>query len=393
MNELIEAKPIGDFNVDPFGKGKQRFSDLGKAVKQYSDSINQARQGFVAAGYWLKKMSDESLYRGYPKNEMESYWIFNDFVEGILGVSHSSAYRMIEIYQLFGTLIDGEPRLRPEYEAFSMSQLTEIGGLISIYGSKIVELVDSSFTVKEIRRLKEAAKTVSLGVVGGDSQLFLTEVKREFDRWKNQSKKLKADTVPTTTELDRICEEVAFEDVVTSESESEAVAEDENEATEDEPEAVLEVTERELDCVCEQFAFEDAIAGKCEVIEDESEDDDGDESELEAESERGAFKKWKLNNKAAREAFLADYRNWRCLGCFEPLGLTFYEIQVGEMRLIAGETLRFNFLGNLEPCVRYFPLGITIGGYQHKSFSLFGLVTECQLVDWLTKYGPREVTL
>lgn len=115
---------------------------------------------FVYLGQLLKKVKDEglSIYIMRPGHAWEGlyggYGSFEEYVREAYGLSKTTAYTLIGVYETFGT---GTGELAPAYAKYSYSALAEMLPLSADARAKVTP----EMTVKEIRALKAAETAVS----------------------------------------------------------------------------------------------------------------------------------------------------------------------------------------------------------------------------------------
>lgn len=106
--------------------------------------MKQIKNGFVAAGYYMKQMRDNEYYKDYG---YETIW---DFAEDRYGIKKATASRWMAINDKFSK--DGNsPILAVEYQEFERSQLQE---MLYLEDSQL-KRVTADMTVKEIREIRK----------------------------------------------------------------------------------------------------------------------------------------------------------------------------------------------------------------------------------------------
>lgn len=122
--------------------------DICRNVAKISDS-------YVYIGKLLSDIRDNDLYTGMirPNTSYKTvsayYGTFEDYVKERFGLKRSSAYAFINVYKTFG--MPGGTKLKPKYEAYNYSQLSE---MLSLPEAKRDE-IKPEMTVKEIREIKK----------------------------------------------------------------------------------------------------------------------------------------------------------------------------------------------------------------------------------------------
>lgn len=106
--------------------------------------MKQIKNGFVAAGYYMKQMRDNEYYKDYG---YETIW---DFAEDRYRIKKATASRWMAINDKFSK--DGNsPILAVEYQEFERSQLQE---MLYLEDSQL-KRVTADMTVKEIREIRK----------------------------------------------------------------------------------------------------------------------------------------------------------------------------------------------------------------------------------------------
>ena len=130
--------------------------EIGRTIRHISSK-------FVYLGQLLKKVKDEglSIYITRPESEAErlygGYGSFEEYVREAYGLSKSTAYTLIGVYETFGT---GTGELAAAYRKYSYSALAEMLPLSEAARAKVTP----EMTVKEIRALKAAETAVGTGL-------------------------------------------------------------------------------------------------------------------------------------------------------------------------------------------------------------------------------------
>lgn len=112
-----------------------------------NDEMRNIKNGFVAAGFYMKYIRDNELYKeaGYS-----SIW---EFAESNYGISKTTASRWMAINDKFSKG-GNSPFLEEQYECFEKSQLQEMLYL----DDKQMEKVKPEMTTKEIRGIRKEEK-------------------------------------------------------------------------------------------------------------------------------------------------------------------------------------------------------------------------------------------
>ena len=111
------------------------------------EKMDVMKKNFIAAGYYMKYIRDNELYR---EDGYESIW---EFAEDNYGIRKSTASRWMAMNDKFSQG-GNSPNLADEFKGFEKSQLQEMLHL----DDKQIETVTPDMTVKEIREVRKPAK-------------------------------------------------------------------------------------------------------------------------------------------------------------------------------------------------------------------------------------------
>ena len=124
------------------------------------EKMDVMKKNFIAAGYYMKYIRDNELYR---EDGYESVW---EFAEDNYGIRKSTASRWMAMNDKFSQG-GNSPNLADEFKGFEKSQLQEMLYL----DDKQIEEVTPDMTVKEIREVRKPEKKTSIerGCITGKS--------------------------------------------------------------------------------------------------------------------------------------------------------------------------------------------------------------------------------
>ena len=124
------------------------------------EKMDVMKKNFIAAGYYMKYIRDNELYR---EDGYESIW---EFAEDNYGIRKSTASRWMAMNDKFSQG-GNSPNLADEFKGFEKSQLQEMLYL----DDKQIEEVTPDMTVKEIREVRKPEKKspIERGCITGKS--------------------------------------------------------------------------------------------------------------------------------------------------------------------------------------------------------------------------------
>jgi hypothetical protein len=99
------------------GKMIERGERLHEAMQKIKEGMSSACFGYLQAGQYLNVIKKEKLWRDYSPAISFGQW-----VQGEIGISKSTAYHMIAVYEKFGQLVLGNP----EYHGIEYSHLVAL---------------------------------------------------------------------------------------------------------------------------------------------------------------------------------------------------------------------------------------------------------------------------
>lgn len=154
LEERYEIKPL----TIPHWVCDKEKEDLLKTsydeiVKLLSETYITVKKNFIRIGYLLWTIKRGDLYECAQKNKYDNYPRFRSdsfelFCKDYFGLSKSSVYAYISVYEKYGTALG--TAVREEYKDFEYSQLLEI----SYLPEDIASSATSNMSVSEIRKLK-----------------------------------------------------------------------------------------------------------------------------------------------------------------------------------------------------------------------------------------------
>lgn len=127
-------------------KELRAVDSLEEATRIIRNELENITEGFIAVGYYLKKVRDDGMY------SQEGYASLFEYAKETFGISRFTAARFMEINDKYS--IGGySPQIEDRWRGYGSSKLTEMLGL----PEEIAEEVPKEATVADIR---EAKKTI-----------------------------------------------------------------------------------------------------------------------------------------------------------------------------------------------------------------------------------------
>lgn len=122
---------------------------LQEHIEDIKRSMQKVGVGLVEIGFHLKEIRDNGL------EQEKGYIDIWNLAEGEFGFSKSATSRMIGIFEQYGTVEFGTPKLRGEYAEFGKGQLIEMLNI----PEEIREEIPTTATITQIRETKSILKS------------------------------------------------------------------------------------------------------------------------------------------------------------------------------------------------------------------------------------------
>ena len=124
------------------------FTRFEENVRLFFLHVGRVQQDFVLCGYYLNLIKRENLYRYCVQDGKQGYTNFYTFCERVLGVSETSAKRLIAINQRF---CNNERELPERYQKFGASKLA----IMATFENGLEEKITPSVTVSSLEKLRK----------------------------------------------------------------------------------------------------------------------------------------------------------------------------------------------------------------------------------------------
>ncbi len=124
------------------------FTRFEENVRLFFLHVGRVQQDFVLCGYYLNLIKRENLYRYCVQDGKQGYTNFYTFCERVLGVSETSAKRLILINHRF---CDNERELPERYQNFGASKLA----IMATFENGLEEKITPTITVQKLEKLRK----------------------------------------------------------------------------------------------------------------------------------------------------------------------------------------------------------------------------------------------
>ena len=124
------------------------FSDLLRYVEDFEHFAKRIQEDFIRCGYFLNLIKRQGLYRYCIQEGQQGYTDFYCFCSERLGVSRSTAQRLIDINAYF---CKNGPEIPVRYENYGASKLA----IMSTFKNGLEKKLNPSVTVRQLEKLKK----------------------------------------------------------------------------------------------------------------------------------------------------------------------------------------------------------------------------------------------
>lgn len=129
-------------------KVEPKFEDLQRYVNDFGRCVKRIQDDFILCGYFLNLIKREGLYRYCIEQGLQGYTNFYKFCENVLGVSTTTAKRLISIN---GRFCENGTSLPPAYEKYGASKLA----IMATFENGLEGKLQPHVTTRELEKLKQ----------------------------------------------------------------------------------------------------------------------------------------------------------------------------------------------------------------------------------------------
>lgn len=129
-------------------KVEPKFEDLQRYVNDFGRCVKRIQDDFILCGYFLNLIKREGLYRYCIEQGLQGYTNFYKFCENVLGVSTTTAKRLISIN---GHFCENGTSLPPAYKKYGASKLA----IMATFENGLECKLQPHVTTRELEKLKQ----------------------------------------------------------------------------------------------------------------------------------------------------------------------------------------------------------------------------------------------